>query len=293
MSVLEMWAQPYLWAGGKCGMTAIFWWFNFKPFGIKLLGGSWWRVWQRLKWRVTAQIQYGYNGHFPSLHILSVTCCLCFNFLLHLSEFCYLSHQTWMFRRNRTCDVLKTKPTQKTKHFLVLLLFVSKWLRGLQCMPAPYHLLQGTAATPQCFCCLKIPHSVSCFARVCSKICWNSENSWLFQKNPSCSKLSASALSIKLNFAEFLNWIQIIKLNIWSLALTCKYKLLQCQQFNITSFVCFSEAFGKPPSLFAWNYFLWLPESVQVTQSLKIMSKPLLKLLPPFCLPPLCFFFHK
>lgn len=114
-----------------------------------------------------------------------------------------------------------------------------------------------------------------------------------FKKTPSFSKLTASASSIKLNFAEFSNWIQIIKLSIWRLALTCKYKLLQCQQFNVTSFVCFSEAFGKTPSLFTWNYFLWLPESVQVTQSLKIMSKPLLKLLPLFCLPPLWFIFCK
>lgn len=134
MSVLEVWAQPYLWAGGKCGMTAIFWWFNFKSFGIKLLGGSWWKVWQRLKWRVTAQIQYGYNGHFPSLQILAVTYCLCFHFLLQLSEFCYLSHQTGMFRRKRTCDVLKTKPTQNPKYFKIILLFVSEQLRALRCV---------------------------------------------------------------------------------------------------------------------------------------------------------------
>lgn len=162
-------------------MTAIFWWFNFKSFGIKLLGGSWWKVWQRLKWRVTAKIQYSYNGHFPSLQILAVTYCLCFHFLLQLSEFCYLSHQTGMFRRKRICDVLKTKPTPNPKHFKILL-FVSEWLKRLQCMPALYHLLQGMAARSQCFWCLKIPHSIPCFAWVCSKICQNSENILLFQK---------------------------------------------------------------------------------------------------------------
>lgn len=102
---------------------------------------------------------------------------------------------------------LKQNQPQNANIFLILLLFVSEWLRRLQCVLFPHHLVQGMAARSQCFWGLKIPHSVSCFAWVCSKIFQNSENSLLFQKKPKFLKVNCKCIINNIKFC----WV--LKLN--------------------------------------------------------------------------------
>lgn len=113
--------------------------------------------------------------------------------------------------QNLHCAQNKTNPKNKTQKFFNIVIICGLMVKGTALYL--YHLLQVMAARSQCLWCLKIPHSISCFAWVCSKICLNSENSLLFKKKLFKAKCKCIINTIKfclvLKLIEFKlsNWI--------------------------------------------------------------------------------------